>query len=78
MLSFHSSPASSPSSAASVIARPAPSVAEIRNESVVVSSYDNDMSEPVPKYNLISSLTVTLAGKVVIAAPSPSVLPSCV
>ena len=35
---FHSSPASSPSSARSVTARPAPSAAEIASESVVVSS----------------------------------------
>ena len=39
MFSFHSSPASSPSSAMSVIARPAPSAADIFSESVVVSSY---------------------------------------
>ena len=39
MFSFHSSPASSPSSAANVTASAAPSAAAIRSESVVVSSY---------------------------------------
>ena len=38
MFNFHSSPASSPSSAINVIAKPAPSVAAIFKESVVVSS----------------------------------------